>query len=369
VSAPTAGHDAADLVFRPGDRSDDAELRRLNAEAFPANPKTRAEVTAWQWWDNPFGETIVHVWEHEGRLVGQYVAYRMPALLGGEPGRVTIGVDYAIAPSHRGQGLGKPMLDACFGQATAEGTPFYSLPNQLSVGGATRSGLSIVAQLEVRVLPTDPAAVADLLRDTGHVQRAGRPGAVAASVAGALARPAVAALGRRLQVPSGFTAEVVEAVPDDVDALWSAVARHHPWGVARHGDWWRWRYDAHPDRPYRLIAVRRGRHLVGLSAVVTREDLGGRFHCLLELLAVDEAAARAVVATVADDAFGAAHGVACTAVPGSRLSHLAGAAGLRRIPPRVLPRPVYFGVVPCPGVVPDPTAVPWSTAWGDLDHI
>lgn len=360
---------AGDLVFRPGTRDDDAELRRLNAEAFPANPKTRPEVTAWQWWDNPFGETIVHVWEQGERLVGQYVAYRMPAQLGGEPGRVAIGVDYAIAPSHRGQGLGKPMLDACFGQATAEGTPFYSLPNQLSVGGAIRSGLSIVAQLEVRVLPTDPAVIPELLRDTGAVRRAGRFGSSAASLAGALARPAVAALGRRTRLPAGIDVAVVDAVPDDVDALWEGVRHHHPWGVARHGDWWRWRYAAHPDRPYRLVEARRSGRLVGLSAVVTRGDLGGRFHCLLELLADEQDAARAIVATVADPAFGDAHGVACTAVPGSRLSHLAGAAGLRRIPPRVLPRPVYFGVVPCPGVVPEPTAVAWSTAWGDLDHI
>jgi GNAT superfamily N-acetyltransferase len=359
----------ADLVFRPADRSDDADLRRLNAEAFPANPKTRPEITAWQWWDNPFGETIAHVWEHEGRLVGQYVAYRMPASLGGEAGRIAIGVDYAIAPSHRGQGLGKPMLDACFGQATAEGTPFYSLPNQLSVGGATRSGLSIVAQLEVRVLPLDAGAVADLLRSSERVQGAGRAGRAAVAAVDRLGRLPVRALAGRPVVASGLRVEVVEDPPDDVDDLWAAVARHHPWGVARHGDWWRWRYGQHPDRPYRILEVRRGRHLVGLSAVVTRDDLGGRFHCLLELLAVDDTAAAAIAATIVDGAIGAADGIACTAVPGSRLSHLAGAAGLVRIPPKVLPRPVYFGVIPHPRIVPDPTAVAWSTAWGDLDHV
>lgn len=360
---------AADLVFRPADRADDAEMRRLNAEAFPANPKTRPEITAWQWWDNPFGDTIAHVWEDDGKLVGQYVAYRMPALLGGEPGRIAIGVDYAIAPSHRGRGLGKPLLDACFGQATDEGTPFYSLPNQLSVGGATRSGLCIVAQLEVRVLPTDPVAIAEILRDSERVQRAGRAGRVGASAAGVLARLPVRALRSRVAVPAGLEVEVRDDPPEDVDALWDAVAPHHQWGVARHGDWWRWRYAAHPDRPYRLVAVRRAGRLAGLSAVVTRDDLGGRFHCLLELLALDEDAARAVVATVADGALGTADGIACTAVPGSWLSHLAGAAGLVRIPPRVLPRPVYFGVIPHPTIVPDPTAVSWSTAWGDLDHI
>lgn len=363
------GDDTADLVFRPADRADDAEMRRLNAEAFPANPKTRAEVTAWQWWDNPFGDTIAHVWEHDGRLVGQYVAYRMPANLDGEPGRIAIGVDYAIAPSHRGQGLGKPMLDACFGQATAEGTPFYSLPNQLSVGGATRSGLSIVDQLEVRVLPLDPGTIADLLADAERVQHAGRAGRVAVAGVRTLGHLPVLALARRVRVAPGLSVDVLDDPPDDVDALWSAVERHHRWGVARHGDWWRWRYAEHPDRPYRIIAVRRGAHLVGLAAVVTRDDLGGRFHCLLELLAVDGTAAAATVATLVDGAAGPADGVACTAVPGSRLSHLAGAAGLLRIPPRVLPRPVYFGVIPHPTIVPDPTAVEWSTSWGDLDHV
>ncbi len=361
--------DLADLVFRPADRSDDAEMRRLNAEAFPANPKTRAEITAWQWWDNPFGETIAHVWEDEGRLVGQYVAYRMPASFDGAPGRIAIGVDYAIAKSHRGRGLGKPMLDACFGQATDEGTPFYSLPNQLSVGGATRSGLSIVSQLEVRVLPTDASALAERIRSSERVQAAGPLGSAAATLGGIFARVPVRALGARVHTAPGHRTVVTSEPPEEVDGLWSSLSHHHLWGVARRGDWWRWRYAEHPDRPYRIVSVHRNGALVGCSAVITRDDLGGRFHCLLELVAMDGAAARAIVDAVRSGAVGQADGIACTAMPGSRLSGLAAAAGLVRIPPRLLPRPVYFGVVPHPTIIPDPTTVSWSTAWGDLDHI
>jgi hypothetical protein len=61
--------------------------------------------------------------------------------------------------------------------------------------------------------------------------------------------------------------------------------------------------------------------------------------------------------------------VVLTAVPGSRSDHLAGAGGLRPLPTRLNPKPVYFGVVAHPTLVPDPTALRWSTAWGDLDHI
>lgn len=363
------GDVASDLVLRPADRSDDAELRRLNAEVFPTNPKTRADITAWQWWDNPFGETIAHVWEAEGRIVGQYVAYRIPATFDGQPGRIAIGVDLAIAPSHRGQGLAGPLIDACFGQATEEGTPFYSYPNQLSVGGVARGGWVQVDQLEVRVLPTSAAALADQIAGLQAVQGAGTLGRLASKVAGMAGTVPVAALGARVRVPAGTTVELLAEPPDDVDALWSAVARHHPWGVARSADWWRWRYAEHPDRPYRFVAARRSGTLVGLAAVVTRDDLGGRFHCLLELLALDGPAARAVVAAVRDTDSGEADGIATTCIPGSRLGALAGQAGLLRVPPRLLSRPIYFGVVPHPTIVPDPTAVPWSTAWGDLDHI
>ena len=76
-----------------------------------------------------------------------------------------------------------------------------------------------------------------------------------------------------------------------------------------------------------------------------------------------------MVGAVAEGAVGEADGIACTAVPGSWLSRLARSAGLVRLPSRVLPRPVYFGVVPHPTIVPSPATVPWSTARGDLDHI
>jgi hypothetical protein len=67
-------------------------------------------------------------------------------------------------------------------------------------------------------------------------------------------------------------------------------------------------------------------------------------------------------------------GAALVAVPGSGLDGLAPRAGFRRLPQRLEPKPLLFGAVPNNGVpaqsaVPDPAAVPWSVAWGDLDHL
>jgi hypothetical protein len=84
---------------------------------------------------------------------------------------------------------------------------------------------------------------------------------------------------------------------------------------------------------------------------------------------VDSHAAWAIVDAIERGALGPADAVALTAMPRSHLDRLAGDAGMLAPPQRVLERPIHFGLVPHPTLVPDPAAVGWSTSWGDLDHI
>jgi Acetyltransferase (GNAT) domain len=344
---------APGLRLRPAGFDDDAEMRALNGVAFAANPKERADITRWQWWDNPFGPTLAWVWEDDGRIVAQYVAYAVPGRLAGQDATLTIGVDAAIAPSHQGRRLFTPLSEALYADAVARDLPLIAYPNEQSVRGISRAGWQEVATLGVHVLPLDDRWLA------GRVH---------------LPRPVVAVARRlALRAPAprrAMRTEVIESVPEGVDDLWARSALPDGSGIARHGAWWRWRYDQHPDQPYRYItASDASGQLRGIAAVRTREDLGGRFHCLLELLVDGPDAARSIVRSVADGALGPADGIALTAVPGSPLAGYATTAGLRRLPARVLPRPIHFGAVPHPRLLPDPSALRWSTSWGDLDHI
>ncbi len=351
------------LRLRRADRTDDAGMRAVNGDAFPTNPKTRADVTAWQWWDDPFGEPVAWVWEDEasGRIVGQYLAYPLPAVLDGEPGRIAIGVDLAVASDHQGRGLAQPLFDVTVRDAVAAVGPFYSYPNEQSVRGAARAGLVGVARLRVRVLPLRAGSLVDDLPGP-------RPlGRLALGVGSRV-------LGLRLRAPADVVVEVAEAVgvddvPEELDALWDRLVPRAPWGVARHADWWRWRYAGHPDRPYALLTARRAGRLVGAAVVLERDDLGGRFACLLELLVDDAAAARALVAAVRERAGDDLDGIAATGVPGSIVDRAGADAGLVAVPARLLSRPIHFFVSPHPRVGSDPAARSWTTAWGDLDHI
>ena len=339
-----------DLVLRVAGRDEDAALRAVVAGAFPDNPKARAEITCWQWWDNPFGSTRAWVWEDAGAVVACYIGYPLPVVIGGRPGVAALGVDAAILPSHQGRRLFTRLSRALYADCGAHGMPLtICYPNANSTLGITKAGWQPIARLRTHVLPLDDAWLADRFHLPLPAARLAR--------AAAFRIPA-----------SGRVAQQVDGLPDDIDGLWQQVAPGVQNGVVRDAAWWRWRYAQHPDAPYRFFEVRRGGRLVGAAVTLAREAFGGRFLNLLELLTVDVDAARALSRAISAGA-GDAVGAALVALPGSPLDRLAPRAGFRRLPQRLEPKPVMFGAVPNDGSVPDPAGLAWSVAWGDLDHI
>jgi GNAT superfamily N-acetyltransferase len=339
------------LVLRSAGPDEDAGLRAVIGEAFPDNPKARAEITRWQWWDNPFGTTRAWVWDDAGQIVATYIAYPLPVVLGGRPATVGIGVDAAILPSHQGRGLFTPLSRALYADCGAHGMPLtICYPNANSTVGITKAGWKPVARLRTLVLPFDDGWLAGRF---------------------SVPRPAARALrAAAFRIPSaaGLAAEEVDGLPAGLDELWAQVAPTVAYGVVRYAAWWQWRYAQHPDAPYRYFAVHRGGRLVGAAVTLARDAFGGRFLNVLELLTVDVAAARALTRAIRAAA-GDAVGAALVAVPDSPLDRLAPRAGFRRLPQRLEPKPLMFGAVPNDGTLPDPAAVGWSVAWGDLDHI
>jgi hypothetical protein len=340
-------------VLREATQADDAGIRAVIAAAFPDNPKRRAEITAWQYWGNPFGPTCAWVWEDDGRIVATYTAFPMPAVLDGRPALAGNGVDAAVDPEYQGRRLFEPLARALYAgsaQAGMEVTLCF-INNPLAIRGTTKAGWLQVGTLGVWVLPVDDAWL-------GH--RLHLPAALAG-------------LGRRVvwRTGRGPAAPGSDEVPGGLDELW-ARAGGVTTGVVRNQAWWDWRYGGHPDRPYRFFTVQQGGgRLSGAAAVTMRDAFGGTFAYLLELIADGPDEARALVRGAADHArsLGAA-GVGLMGVPGSRLAVRAREAGLVRVPARMDPKPTSFGAVPNDGTTwSHLQSLPWSISWGDLDHL
>ncbi|MGH8885768.1 MAG: GNAT family N-acetyltransferase [Egibacteraceae bacterium] len=335
-----------DLVLRAGEPADTERICALLGAVFPDNPKARPEVYRWQYWDNPFGAPSVWVWEDAGEIVGHGGLYPVPGLLDGR--RVLLGhaADAATAASHRGQGLYQRLNRLRYASAADRAMAVtMSLPNPDAWPGSAGAGLIRVGRVGAWVRPLDDAWLAERLRIPVMA----------------------AAVLRRAAFPSWRSAsggEPVEELPDGLGCLWERNRHWSPCGISRDDAWWRWRYGAHPDAPYAYAVMRRSGRLAAAAATRSVEGL----LYVMDLLADDEDAAAGVLRAAVGGA-GEAAGVVLVALPGTRLAQLAAAAGLRRLPRRLEPRPMLLGVVAGTEHDGDLALRPWTVSWGDHDHV
>lgn len=334
----------------------------------PDNPKADEATLRWQYWDNPYGQACAWVAEDGGRIVGHYAAYPVPGRIAGRDVAASWGADAATAESHRGRGLFTTLAASVYADCGRHGmVATLCNPNPASLKGALRAGMVDVARIPLHVLPLDPAWVAERF----HLPRAAAKAARAAIFRG---RSAAAA-----------TATVVADVPDEVTALWARVGGRVDSGVVRDAGWWRFRYATRPAHGYRFAAAHRAGRLVAAVAVTTREvtqrgtsrPAGGSrlgevldapFVHVLDLLAEEPADAAAVLAAACEDR-GLAVGAAAIAPPATDAAEHLRAAGFRRLPERLEPRPIHFGVVPNAPDLPPMDSLTWTFPWGLFDHL
>jgi len=344
-------------VRRAGPEDTEAICALLTA-VFPDNPKADPALLAWQYWDNPYGETASWVAEDGGEIVAHYAAFPIPGVLDGQPATLAMGADAATAESARGRGMFTKLARAAWDDVAQRNglRAVLAAPNPSSKPGALRSGMVQIADLPAFVRPVDPAWLA---------QRLGVP------------RPLVA-LGMRTvfraKRPVGFVVAEVDGPPHGLDDLWGRTATEVHWGMRADAAWWDWRYAQRPPvrgepAGYRYVEARvPSGELVAACAAVHREAFGGRFVFVLDLLADDREAAAAVLNRLADDARGAV-GLATVALPGSRVAHLVTGAGFGRLPRRLEPRPLHVGVVPFGEALGGVGQQPWQVSWSLLDHL
>ncbi len=108
--------------------------------------------------------------------------------------------------------------------------------------------------------------------------------------------------------------------------------------------------------------------MVAATATTVRDAFGARFVHVLDLQAVDVAAARAVMAAALDDPQGAV-GAATIGLPHSRLARLVRLCGFRRLPALLEPNRQMLGVFDNGAETDVLDRRYWTVAWADLDHL
>ncbi len=348
-----------EIRYRRGTPDDTEAICALLGETFPAAAKSRPEILRWQYWDNPFGQTESAIAETDDGIIGHFMTFAVPGLVDGRRHVAGMGGDAATLPSARGRGVFSTLTDQAWSRfiAANDAAFVYMAPNPISFGVCARTGMTPVAQLPAWIRPVDPRVLTD---------RAPIPRAVAQGLLD---------VGFRRRRGHGLSCSVDAELPDDIGPLCAHEASQVLWGIDPSPGWLRWRFADRPGDDYRVVSVRRGGELRALAVCRDEEREEGPFTLVLELLQMDREAGAEALGTVVDLAEGAL-AVALIGSPEAtprRRGHdpvtaAAAHAGFRRLPPRLAPRPLHFGVVPGRGL-PDPTGIRWRTQWSFLDHL
>jgi GNAT superfamily N-acetyltransferase len=341
------------VTIRLAGPADDAVVAQLLHLASPGNPKADLRVLRWQYRREHFGPTVSVVAEAGGTAVAHYAAVAVPLAVNGEPVPAVHGADLAVHPEHRGRGLARAVARRLLVEARAEGyEAIVSNLNDRSVGALTPLGWRLVGLPRVRAVLISGAAIS------------ARWGAMPSHAADSTIR-AVSRLSRGRPVPA---AEAVPDLPEDLGTL--PVEDVVGAGISRSERWWIWRYQDHPDRPYRFVAARRQDRLVGVGVLSWRRGAASRVGQLLELSAVDDDAARRVARGMVDladrEGAGAVVAAGMAGTPGAR--RLA-RCGFWPVPRRLQPRPVRLLVAELGEHRRGLADQRWGFQLGDQDHL
>jgi hypothetical protein len=284
--------------------------------------------------------------DDDGKVVSHLARIPVPMLVDASPVNGALTVDAATLEAYRARGIYTQVRiysnDASCREGLTVALDFRAPGRKLPRGSAQR-----VAAYQRHMIPLDERWLADRIR-----------------IPVAIAKPLVRAAG----VGRGPVAEEVDGTPDDLDVLWARVARDVRHGVRKEGTWWRWRYDARPQSPYRYFVVREGGEPVAVAVATNRGDPGQAVLAVLELLAKAPESARSVVRAMAGDPRGAG-ALAFLAPPETFWSRVAREAGFRALPAWAdRKRPSLHNRDLC-GDRPELTRLRWESTWGDMDHV
>jgi GNAT superfamily N-acetyltransferase len=316
----------SDLEIRESGPDDIGQVTALLDRCFSSNPKIDPEVMMWQYWSNPFGNTRSWVAVSDGVVVGHHAAYTVPLRAGIERLTAAIQVDTATDPRFRGRGLYGELSEVLYASCRDDGVSvMLGNPNAQALGPLRRVAWLEVGDLRLFLRLRDAEAVSRLTPIPTAIARVGHP-----FVFG---------------TPHRADVLVASAVPSQLDALVDECRQDDLIGVDISAEWWKWRFEDHPQHPYHFVSVHEGDALSAAAVCGVRDESGTVLVDIMDIVARDRTAALAAV----DGAFNAmpeAAGVRITANTGSAYATAARWGKMRRVPRRLRSNPTYFGIYP-----------------------
>lgn len=243
--------------FRSGDEQTLMALTKLVLER-----DIKLEEWRWLFRDNPAGQGIFSLADHDGKVVGQYVVIPIRMLVNGEEITSAQSMDTMTHPDYRRQGMFTTLANEVYVELEKRGIhAAYGFPNPASHPGFVKKLEWItLIDLPFRARPLKPGAI--LAEKFG-----------AASIMKAAGAP-TGALFNRMYPMRKFSSDSdirkIEFFSPEFDELWNSVAGSFNCVVKRDAAYLNWRYVSKPGSDYSIFgAYDETNLLTGYSVLTT----------------------------------------------------------------------------------------------------
>jgi hypothetical protein len=236
------------ILWKPRDyeRGDEHALIALTGIAL----ERKIGLDGWNWLfaDNPAGQGIFSLADHDGRIVGQYVVIPIRMLVKGQVITGAQSMDTMTHPDYRRQGMFTTLAKEVYGKLRSPEIPVaYGFPNDASHPGFVGK-LSWITLTDLPII-LRPLRLSSLLSSRVKIPLITR-------VFGFIGQRAFDLIYRSRDAEETCTISRIPSFDNEFDSLWQHVKKGFTNVVIRDSIYLNWRYVAKPNGGYETFAAR-----------------------------------------------------------------------------------------------------------------
>lgn len=350
--------------YREGDEKGIIELHRqvFGSEVDP-------DWWRWRYLRSPTADAVIMVAESRGRIVGQYALVPLRMKVGNEECLGSLSLDTMVHPDFRGVGMFTKLAEGAYAAAVGRGIRFvYGFPNANSHHG-------FVAKLGWRDLQDGIPLWARPLNIPSIIRKRFGGSERMAALAGWPVRMAMGIFYRPRKATGRCAVREIRRFDERFDALWKEASGRYNIALIRDREYLERRYSDRPGAPYIVLAAEEGEKLLGCAVLHCMPRFGLQIGFVMELMVTPGRA------EVARDLIGEAFArfraegadiAGALMPPGHAEARFLRQMGFIRVPKRMLPQDMFWGVRDLSfggesPLVTDPAN--WYISWGDHDSV
>ena len=282
------------MAYKEGDEEGIFELWKA---VYPEREYNREKWMRWWRWmykDNPFGNPIMYLAQHDGRIVGHQSLIFMEMKIGNEMVKASQAIDLLVHPDYRYQGIFLKLERSAFDEAKQKGVHItIGFPNEAAYPGHMKLNWFDVAITKVLFKPLNWENAIKLKTEDKFLQ-------------------SVLAAGCSLvfnkvffRTPKAPTLEDLNinqtaSFDDRINDFWAKVSNQYQIMVARGKDYLNWRYGT-LDAGYSIFVAQKASEICGYLVIGDKMQNSVKVSHVFDLLAQSEEIMHCLVSKAIED--------------------------------------------------------------------